>query len=785
MGFKRTAEGRVFFSGSGGANDGASQVDASNDESLDYFSEAEEIDMRKSPLSRPSSQAGERSTALAGGQIQVLSLLKSLNEKLQINQLERSTMRQELESYRKLVESLEEKAKATDMAYRELRARVTSDHESVSHAENVAVQAMAEMERTRSMMLKLEGHAEEVDRNMDSLLGQAAMHKQVSVALSKKQVELERKYNEHSERIARGVSKYQELVDRVEGSESKIDQAMEKQERFLQRLEQEAQDRALFMQRFEEKALLDDRTGNKHNDNAAFPKAALLQPHPAQSHESYHNASAGQRFIMFWERPIGLNMPVILSLAVVFALLGWAINSLQQPNWPSAEWFAQEVEETDTQVASEGWQSSTDVEAYSSADSSTDAAAEEANPSFGPSGLDTESTSVPETDQQEDMQSMMEADPDAVAAALNAIEPGNTEAVISDDPVILDGADASEAVTGDAEAAVEVEVAQAEIDFSAPPQVNAELPNAVKEIESMAIEGVAEAQHDLAAIYVTGHGGVTQDYSKAAYWFDKAAEGGVANASYNLGVLYHQGMGVPKDVDMAIKWYKSAAEMGHPEAQYNLGIAYVEGIGVEYDPVAASLHFESAAQNGVTEAAYNLGLIYENGLLGTPRPDEALMWYKIAADAGSAEAQSALQQLADSLNIDMNEINRIVDDVRAKKGDQFMKNAVGQKEGAVAPVQSSVAPVQKVAVQEQQAVVASPVVAAAASVAQPSDEMRGQILVQNIQSFLMDAGLYPGPADGHIGPLTQDAIRSYQSIHKLPVNGEISNDLLLHMRGDV
>ncbi len=45
----------------------------------------------------------------------------------------------------------------------------------------------------------------------------------------------------------------------------------------------------------------------------------------------------------------------------------------------------------------------------------------------------------------------------------------------------------------------------------------------------------------------------------------------------------------------------------------------------------------------------------------------------------------------------------------------------------------------------------------------------------------MNAGLYPGPADGISGPLTRDAIRSYQRKHGLDADGAASKNLLSHM----
>lgn len=197
-------------------------------------------------------------------------------------------------------------------------------------------------------------------------------------------------------------------------------------------------------------------------------------------------------------------------------------------------------------------------------------------------------------------------------------------------------------------------------------QKDSSLPQAVQNLEQQAFAGVPEAQHDLAAIYTAGRGGVTQNFEKAAFWFREAAQNNIANADYNLGVLYHQGLGVEKDLDRALYWYREAAKLGHAEAQYNLGIAHIEGIGTKYDAPLAAAFFESSANQGVIEAAYNLGLIYENGLISdAQKSQEALMWYKIAADGGSTDAKAALNQLASAMNIQKSDIDKIVEKMQS------------------------------------------------------------------------------------------------------------------------
>ncbi|MCB9964428.1 MAG: SEL1-like repeat protein [Rhodospirillales bacterium] len=271
------------------------------------------------------------------------------------------------------------------------------------------------------------------------------------------------------------------------------------------------------------------------------------------------------------------------------------------------------------------------------------------------------------------------------------------------------------------------------------------LPDSFKKLEQDAINGSAEAQHDLAALYTAGHGGVKQDYVRAAHWFEEASAKGIANAAYNLGVLYHQGMGVNQDLNKALDWYRKAADLGHPEAQYNLGIAYIEGIGVDYDPSKAADYFESAAASGITEAAFNLGLIYENGLMGKAQPEDALLWYKTAADQGNKDARAALEHLSKTLHIDPSEIESLVEKIQTP------------------------------AIEPQSSMTAEKTLNSRQKWAKESG------LVAQIQDALMSYGLYPGPIDGDNGPLTADAIRLYQARNDIPVTGTPSEELLVHM----
>ncbi len=78
-------------------------------------------------------------------------------------------------------------------------------------------------------------------------------------------------------------------------------------------------------------------------------------------------------------------------------------------------------------------------------------------------------------------------------------------------------------------------------------------------------------------------------------WYRLAAEQGLADAQYNLGVMYEVGQGVPQDYDEAVKWYRLAAEQGDALGQNNLGFMYANGQGVPQDYVLAYMWMNLAA----------------------------------------------------------------------------------------------------------------------------------------------------------------------------------------------
>lgn len=282
------------------------------------------------------------------------------------------------------------------------------------------------------------------------------------------------------------------------------------------------------------------------------------------------------------------------------------------------------------------------------------------------------------------------------------------------------------------------------------------LPASYRTLESRAFAGVAAAQHDLAALYVAGTGGVQRDYGRAVFWFTKSAEKGMANAHYNLGVMYQQGLGVPQDAAAALGWYEHAAQLGHPEAMYNLGIANIEGIGAERNISRGVAFFKQAANAGVSQAAYNLGVLYESNFIGPADLTKAAEWYQTAANEGHAEAKKSLARLsgpaAEPYMGDVDDVLAKHDETGYGQGDETTPD----EEVAAAGSKKSLAPTAK----------------------------QGDDLVKRIQEALLQRGEIPHTTvPGEMNVQTEAAIRSWQKSLGWNDDGLPSRELLEKIEG--
>ncbi len=574
--------------------------------------------------------------------MEIIRTLAAISDKLKRSEAERYELLAELREYRKSLNELEDKADKTEKAYIALESKL---------------------------------------KNRDA----------IDTELSQRQARFERALKETESKLVQA-SAGQALIDqRIKDNEEwrtgvmqRIDESVSQQARLDRTIEKIAQDKTRMYRKVERMEEILTET----QDTLKARALVLLTDQSAAAKAGYPQIAAyseDNKDIVddtpWWRRSVRMQGVGMASMVVAALLFGWTINQLQQPDIPKIA-VLENGGVARLNLAENKWepveQNTPSIE--SQLGNAPDAPAEDTvTPMDEQTVAAMNKSAEPQpsalTASDDELMAALEDDPEKLAAKLNAIEPGDeTEDMQTADaapqdikpPALYDPLQkfGEKAFVQDPKLANAIAKEKGRGTVTDRIRPDETLPPAIQKLEEQAYQGVPEAQHDLAAIYTAGRAGVTQNFEKAAQWFREAADQKIANADYNLGVLYHQGLGVEKDLDRALYWYREAARLGHPEAQYNLGISYIEGIGTDYNAPLAAAFFESSANKGVVEAAYNLGLIYENALIAGAKPETALLWYKIAADGGSADAKAALAQLASSMKISKADIDKMVESMQ-------------------------------------------------------------------------------------------------------------------------
>jgi TPR repeat protein len=180
---------------------------------------------------------------------------------------------------------------------------------------------------------------------------------------------------------------------------------------------------------------------------------------------------------------------------------------------------------------------------------------------------------------------------------------------------------------------------------------------AAKSYREAADKGHADAQFELGKLYSQGLG-VEKDVAECLRWYRKAADQGINRAKLFLGSMYAKGEGVEKDLAVALQWYRSAAEDLNTHTMFKdeefeaqnlarclLGEAYIAGEGVEKNELEGAKWFRKGAEDGYYHAQFELGRLYKEGIGVTKDDTESVKWIRKAADQGYASAQVELAKL--------------------------------------------------------------------------------------------------------------------------------------------
>lgn len=153
-----------------------------------------------------------------------------------------------------------------------------------------------------------------------------------------------------------------------------------------------------------------------------------------------------------------------------------------------------------------------------------------------------------------------------------------------------------------------------------------------------AMLGHALAQFNLGLMYHQGIG-IEQNLEDAMQLYALSAQQGIAAAQFNLGLMYDRGEGVAQDYREAYYWYMQAAEQGSPDGQYAVGTMNFYGQGMRVNYEEALRWYQESARQGHRDSQYNLGVMHMSGLGTEANLTVALTWFSMAADNGSVDAQ--------------------------------------------------------------------------------------------------------------------------------------------------
>jgi hypothetical protein len=121
----------------------------------------------------------------------------------------------------------------------------------------------------------------------------------------------------------------------------------------------------------------------------------------------------------------------------------------------------------------------------------------------------------------------------------------------------------------------------------------------VRSLASFGVLAVLACNASAADLEVGKNAYEAGDYQTALAEFLPLAEQGNADAQYNLGLMYNNGIGVPQDYAEAMRLYRIAAKQGQANAQYGLGLLYEVGKGVTANNIEAHMWLNIAGANGI------------------------------------------------------------------------------------------------------------------------------------------------------------------------------------------
>ena len=87
------------------------------------------------------------------------------------------------------------------------------------------------------------------------------------------------------------------------------------------------------------------------------------------------------------------------------------------------------------------------------------------------------------------------------------------------------------------------------------------------------------------------------NYESALNIWEPLAKEGVSNAQYNVGLMYHNGLGTKQDFEQAFKWLLKSSEQGNLNSIRLISTMYALGNGIKKDFIKSYMWAKIGADN--------------------------------------------------------------------------------------------------------------------------------------------------------------------------------------------
>jgi TPR repeat protein len=164
-------------------------------------------------------------------------------------------------------------------------------------------------------------------------------------------------------------------------------------------------------------------------------------------------------------------------------------------------------------------------------------------------------------------------------------------------------------------------------------------------IVNLANSGDAGAQYTTAMLLLQGEF-LPENEEKAVEYLEKAHAQNCIEATYELAVCHHYGLGIEANPARAFELYKTSAEAGYSMGMTLIGKMYLDGNGTDQNAALAMEWFEKALATedieAVAYAEYLIGTCYNGGIGVEKNEDTAMDWYRKSAMHGDIRARRIL-----------------------------------------------------------------------------------------------------------------------------------------------